>query len=105
MTENLGNRSQISRFIHAIECLDDGIHDFVQRELGLRPVSLRNGKVFNLHCIVCYCLCLFLPTEVIRFGKLFLLSSLKSYPFWKTVIGCKGTKIPLTVKQYNLKKN
>jgi len=29
---------------------------------------------------------------VYRFGKLFLLSISKSFPFWKTLIGCKDTK-------------
>ena len=53
MADDLRDGSQISGFIHTLERLDDSIHDFVQRELGLRPVSLRDGKVFNFHCIVC----------------------------------------------------
>jgi hypothetical protein len=45
-----------------------------------------------------------LPTEVIRFGKLFLSWISKSCPFWKTVTGCKGTKFPVTTKQILSKK-
>mgnify|MGYP002623930798 CR=1 FL=1 len=33
------------------------------------------------------------------------LSVLKSYPFWKTRIGCKGTKFPYTLYQLISKKN
>jgi hypothetical protein len=46
-----------------------------------------------------------LPTEVIRFGKLFFLKQPKSCPFWKTVTGCKGTKFPVTTKQIQSKKS
>ena len=47
---------------------------------------------------------LILPTEVIRFGKLFFLKPPKSCPFWKIVTGCKGTKIPQITKQIQSKK-
>jgi hypothetical protein len=47
---------------------------------------------------------LILPTEVIRFGKLFFLKPSKSCPFWKIVTGCKGTKIPQITKQIQSKK-
>jgi hypothetical protein len=46
-----------------------------------------------------------LTPEVIRFGKLFPFGLLKSCPFWKTRIGCKGTKFPNTIYYFKSKKN
>ena len=53
MAKNLGDSSKISRFFHAVESLDDGIHNLVQRELSLRTIAFCNRKVFNFHCIAC----------------------------------------------------
>ena len=42
--------------------------------------------------------------KVLRFGKLFLFSSPKSYPFWKTEIGCKDNNFPNNNKSFISKK-
>ena len=47
----------------------------------------------------------FLQVEVIRFGKLFRFLISKSYPFWKTRIGCKGNKFPENNSSFISKKN
>ena len=53
MIEDLRHNGQISRFMYTLKCLDDGIHDLVERKLVFRTVSLRDSKVLNLH-IYCY---------------------------------------------------
>ena len=50
MAENLGDSPQVCRLVHTLERLHDRVHDLVQRETVLRPVSLRNGKITNFHC-------------------------------------------------------
>lgn len=44
---------------------------------------------------------MFLNLKVIHFGKLFLLFSFKSFPFWITSSGCKFSKIIIIEQTFN----
>ena len=52
MADNLRDTSQVDGFINRLERLQDGVHDFVQREAVFRSVALRDGKVFYLHLVL-----------------------------------------------------
>ena len=74
-----GDTTQVSGFVHGIECLDDGVHDFVKTEAVCASVSFCDGEVLDFHCLQDIFACNVFVTklsiccnEVFRFGKLLL---------------------------------
>ena len=49
VAENLRDSAQVGGLIDALERLDDGVHDLVEREAVFRAIPLRDGKVFDFH--------------------------------------------------------
>ena len=49
VAENLRDSAQVRRLIDALERLDDGVHDLVEREAVFRAIPLRDGEVLDFH--------------------------------------------------------
>ena len=49
--KNLRQAAQVDGLVLRVERLDDGIHDFVQREAFLRAVAFGDGETVGLHCL------------------------------------------------------
>ena len=50
MTENLRYTSKIYLYIHRLECLDNSIHNLIQREAFYLSVTLGDSETFYFHC-------------------------------------------------------